>query len=69
MDATLAASGNGSWKMLAVDAVLMAAPGAGRLVSRSVKTARGPTLRGVETGTEQARRLGSEGERLASTPG
>ena len=43
MDAALAASGNGSWKMLAVDGVLMALPGAGRLVSRAVRTARGTT--------------------------
>ena len=43
MDAALAASGHGSWTSLAVDGVLMALPGAGRLVSRGVKTARGTT--------------------------
>ena len=43
MDAALAASGNGSWKMLAVDGVLMALPGAGKLAARSLRNARGTT--------------------------
>ncbi|HEX6595711.1 MAG TPA: hypothetical protein VF045_02170 [Acidimicrobiales bacterium] len=37
LDATLAATGNGSWKTLLVDAALMALPGAGRLLATAVK--------------------------------
>jgi hypothetical protein len=36
LDATLVVTGHGNWQQVAVDGALMALPGAGRLVSRSV---------------------------------
>ncbi|MGQ0679495.1 MAG: scabin-related ADP-ribosyltransferase [Actinomycetota bacterium] len=41
-DAALAATGNGDWKMLAVDVALMVLPGAGKLVSGAIGSARTP---------------------------
>ena len=52
-DAALVATGNGSWKALAVDAALMALPGAGRLVSKGIGVVRG--ARGVDAGADAAR--------------
>jgi hypothetical protein len=40
IDATLAATGNGTWKMLLLDAALMAVPGAGRLLARASRISR-----------------------------
>ena len=40
IDAALVATGHGDWKALVVDAALMALPGAGRLASRAMMSAR-----------------------------
>jgi hypothetical protein len=44
IDAALVATGHGDWKALVVDAALMALPGAGRLASRAMMSARGGAL-------------------------
>lgn len=53
LDAALVATGNGSWKALAVDAALMALPGAGKLISGVVRGGRaGSTAARISTGLQ-----------------
>jgi hypothetical protein len=44
IDAALVATGHGDWRALTVDAALMALPGAGRIASRAMMSARGGDL-------------------------
>ena len=47
MDGLLAASGHGSWRSFAVDAALMALPGAGKLASKAVTARHGARVSGA----------------------
>ncbi|MGH2731390.1 MAG: hypothetical protein ACRDJG_00280 [Actinomycetota bacterium] len=64
-DAALAATGNGDWKMLLVDAALMALPGAGRLLGVAMKGTRAGAVAG-RTGRllRSAPEAGGGGSRL-----